>query len=101
MLFPRPAVISCQQQHQQQQQQQQQLQQKPSQAVSCNSETAITAQKRNNITEAATAMTYENNSKTRRDLTNYRTTNLNEISKKTALSTVKKVTTTENCYNNK
>ena len=51
MLFPRTAVISCQQQ----QQQQLQLQQKPSQAVSYNSETAITAQKRKNITEAATA----------------------------------------------
>ena len=67
MLFPRTAVISCQQQqHQQQQQQQLQLQQKPSQAVSCNSETAITAQKRKNITEAATAMTYDDNN---RDLT--------------------------------
>ena len=64
MLFPRTAVISCQQQ-----QQQLQLQQKPSQAVSCNSETAITAQKRKNITEAATAMTYEDNNKNRRDLT--------------------------------
>ena len=61
MLFPRTAVISCQQQ-----QQQLQLQQKPSQAVSCNSETAITAQKRKNITEAATAMTYDDNN---RDLT--------------------------------
>ena len=79
MLFPRAAVISCQQQQQQQQQQQLQLQQKPSQAVSCNSETAITAQKRKNITEAATAMTYEDNNKNSRDLTNYRTTNLNEI----------------------
>ena len=76
MLFPSAAIISCQQQ---QQQQQQQLQQKPSQAVSYNSETAITAQKSNNITEAATAMTYEDNHKSKSDLTNYRTTNLNEI----------------------
>ena len=76
MLFPSAAIISCQQQ---QQQQQQQLQQKPSQAVSYNSETAITAQKRKNITEAATAMTYEDNNKNKSDLTNYRTTNLNEI----------------------
>ena len=67
MLFPRTAVISCQQQQQQQQQQQLQLQQKPSQAVSCSSETATTAQKRNSITEAATAMTYEKNNKNRRD----------------------------------
>ena len=66
MLFPRAAVISCQQQ-QQEQEQQLQLQQKPSQAVSCNSKTAITAQKRKNITEATTAMTYEDNNKTRRD----------------------------------
>ena len=76
MLFPSAAIISCQQQ---QQQQQQQLQQKPSQAVSYNSETAITAQKSNNITEAATAMTDEDNNKSKSDLTNYRTTNLNEI----------------------
>ena len=76
MLFPSAAIISCQQQ---QQQQQQQLQQKPSQAVSYNSEIAITAQKSNNITEAATAMTYEDNNKSKSDLTNYRTTNLNEI----------------------
>ena len=69
MLFPRTAVISCQQllQQQQQQQQQLQLQQKPSQAVTCSSETVITAQKRKNITEAATAMTYEDNNKNRRD----------------------------------
>ena len=69
MLFPRTAVISCQQLQQQQQQQQQQLQlqQKPSQAVTCSSETVITAQKRKNITEAATAMTYEDNNKNRRD----------------------------------
>ena len=67
MLFPRTAVISCQQQ--QQQQLQLQLQQKPSQAVTCSSETAITAQKRKNIIEAATAMTYEDNNKNRRDLT--------------------------------
>ena len=73
MLFPIAAIISCQQQ------QQQQLQQKPSQAVSYNSETAITAQKRKNITKAATAMTYEDNNKNKSDLTNYRTTNLNEI----------------------
>ena len=76
MLFPSAAIISCQQQ---QQQQQQQLQQKPSQAVSYNSETAITAQKSNNITEAATAMTYEDNNKSKSDLTNFRITNLNEI----------------------
>ena len=76
MLFAIAAIISCQQR---QQQQQQQLQQKPSQAVSYNSETAITAQKSNNITEAATAMTYEDNNKSKSDLTNYRTTNLNEI----------------------
>ena len=66
MLFPRTAVISCQQLQQQQQQQQLQLQQKPSQAVTCSSETVITAQKRKNITEAATAMTYDDNN---RDLT--------------------------------
>ena len=67
MLFPRTAVISCQQLQQQQQQQQLQLQQKPSQAVTCSSETVIRAQKRKNITEAATAMTYEDNNKNRRD----------------------------------
>ena len=41
--------------------------------------TAITAPKSNNITKAATAMTYEENNKNKSDLTNYRTTNLNEI----------------------
>ena len=41
--------------------------------------TAITAQKSNNITKAATAMTYEDNNKNKSDFTNYRTTNLSEI----------------------
>ena len=41
--------------------------------------TAITAPKSNNITKAATAMTYEDNNKNKSDFTNYRTTNLSEI----------------------